>query len=305
MNYKKISNRIIKKYSSIAKYILPNSFKQVLSEQTTKDLDIFFFKLLSDLNVISLIECGANEASASMKAIEKGINSLGIEANPFTFEKITPKSSKKFSKLNFGLGEKNGSMTFYIPKSNQTAANATFKPKQNVIYDTRKIEVKKLDDVLKETDYINSPFALWIDVEGMQKEVLNGAIKTLQNDNCKIIKIEVEDQYLFGNQKWLANDVINFFDKLDYEIVFRDFEYEKQNNLFLVNRNLSLSLIDKFLKIFYNKIKPIGIKDTIQSLYNKKDYKREIKAITLFLLGKRIGHKISAMAGSVSSRKLK
>ena len=202
MNYEEITQNIIKKYSSIAKYILPHSFKQVLCEWTTKDLDLLFFKLLYDLNINSLIECGANEASASMRAKEIGVNALGIEANPYTFEKITPKSCKKFSKLNFGLGDENGSMIFYISKSNHTAVNATFKPKQNVNYNTRKVEVKRLDDLIENTDYINSPFALWIDVEGMQKEVLNGAIKTLQNYNCRIIKIEVEDQPLFGDQKW-------------------------------------------------------------------------------------------------------
>ena len=287
-------------------YLMPKSFKNVLCEKTPKNLDDYFFKILKKLRFDSLIECGANEASASMIANKIGLDALAIEANPETFQQVTPPENKKFKKLNFGLGSKAGLLRFYIPKKNRTAGNATFKPRKGKEYVSSNVNVKKLDEILEQTKYVDSSFALWIDVEGMQYEVLIGASTTLRNKNCKLIKIEVEDLALFQKQKWVSKDVIRYLERLDFELIYRDFEYDEhsQYNLLFIRRDILDYHDSKFLdQGIFNK-KPIGIKDCLSNLLKTipERSKSLAKALVLMLFGKKFGHRITAFAGSKSSK---
>ena len=81
-------------------YLLPYSYHQLLGKSTAKHLDDNFFQILEAANVGSLIECGANEATASMRANSMGLQALAIEASPETFQKITPQSTNNFEKIN-------------------------------------------------------------------------------------------------------------------------------------------------------------------------------------------------------------
>jgi len=178
---------ILKIHKGWVKYILPYSYMVNLAERTAKQLDYIFFQQLNLLNIKSLIECGAYEATASIMANKVGINALAIEANPETFEKITPKQTKKFLKINCGLGDKNETLDFYVPQQKSRRTGSTFIPKKDENYFIKKVPIKKLDDVILNYSYVSSPFALWIDVEGMQKQVLKGgglytAKSKLQND---------------------------------------------------------------------------------------------------------------------------
>jgi len=297
-----ITKNIIEEHQSFAMYVLPHSFRQLLGRLTASKLDEHFFDTLKTLGVKSLIECGANEATASLMANKIGIDALAIEANPETYEKVTPPSNEKFSKLNFGLGDKSGSLKFYMPTENHTAGSATFKPKKGVEYHTSNIPIKRLDELLECTKYVDLSYALWVDVEGMQYEVLLGGSDTLMNRDCKIIKIEVEDKEIFEGQKWLSRDVIYYLDKLEFELVYRDFEYASQYNLLFVKRD-AIDIINPELSnaLFFQR-KPIGIRDCIINLLEEKQLKREVKALVLLLLGKKLGNKLAAIAGSEASK---
>ena len=102
---------LTKKFKSEYKllhYFFPYTSEKLLGPNTTKYLDILYFDLLEKLNIKSLIECGAYEASASIEAIKRGCNAIAIEANPNTFKKITTKSKEKLNVMNIGLSEKEG-----------------------------------------------------------------------------------------------------------------------------------------------------------------------------------------------------
>ena len=60
-----------------------------------------------------------------------------------------------------------------------------------------KVKVVKLDDLVKEYNFGFKPGALWIDVEGYQKQVLEGAKDYFDNPKLLIVKIEVESLELF------------------------------------------------------------------------------------------------------------
>ena len=309
MNFSQVTEKIREQYSSVAGLLMPVTFLNLLGRETTKNLDEKFFKLLKTLDVNSLIECGANEASASMLANSMGLKALAIEANPETYQKVTPPSNKDFEKLNFGLSDKEGLLEFYTPVNNSTAGNATFRPSEDKEYHVSSVQVKRLDELLEPTRYADSPFALWIDVEGMQFEVLNGALETLKNQNCKMIKIEVEDLAFFGGQRWLSRDVVNFLEKLDYVLIYRDFEYGAQYNLLFLRCNI----FDYFdLDLFYQgafQKKQFSNRELIFTAAKNffknplKAIKIKLKALVTLLFRKRLGNKISAAFGSRASKK--
>lgn len=284
MNLSQITEKVREQYSSSAGFLMPVTYSAIFGRETTKYLDENFFKLLKVLDIYSLIECGANEASASMLANSMGLKALAIEANPETFQKVTPPSNKDFEKVNFGLSDKDGLLEFYTPVNNPTAGNATFRPSKGKDYHVSSVQVKRLDELLEPKRYAASAFALWVDVEGMQFEVLNGALETLKNQNCKMIKIEVEDSALFGGQRWLSRDVVNFLEKLDYVLIYRDFEHESQYNLLFLKRSAFETFdLDEFYQDVFQKKQISNAKLVYTAVRNivrhpKKAFKIKLKA---------------------------
>ena len=59
-----------------------------IKKSTVINLDELFFKLLEIYSIQGLIECGANEASASKRFVKNGHKAIAIEANPFTAENL-------------------------------------------------------------------------------------------------------------------------------------------------------------------------------------------------------------------------
>ena len=106
--------------------LFPFSSKRLLGINTTKELDRLFFKLLKPMNIDYLIECGAHEASASLNFINQGGKSIAIEANPFVYNNITPKSNENLIAINKALSNKKGKLDFFFPKNNNKPDNQLF-----------------------------------------------------------------------------------------------------------------------------------------------------------------------------------
>lgn len=231
------------------------------------------------------------------------MNALAIEANPTTFKEITPNADGKFAKLNIGLSDSDGWLNLHIPKNHATDGSSTFKPSKRRDYETTRVQTKKLDDVLDGSIYVEGSFALWVDVEGMQKEVLTGAARVLENDNCKLIKIEVEDECFFSGQAWLANDVYKHLKGLGYELVFRDFEYIGQYNLLFVKGDMLEQVNTRLLRNFI-EIRPISVSLMLQQSLIWARCVHWIKVTLIRVVGENLGHKIAAAAGSRSSKEI-
>jgi len=201
----------------------------------------------------------------------KGINALAIEANPITFKNVTSKIDEKIKLINVGLGSDSGEIEFYVPKTNNTAGDATFNPRLNVEYDVMSITVKSLDDIIKSESIGKKATALWIDVEGFQKQVLAGASQFLNNQNCLLIKIEVENKAFFEGQI-LSEEVDTILHKCGFAPVMCDFEYGLQFNVVYVKKNYIDCLADIIQKSHY-KIS----KNNITILEIMKIYGRSLK----------------------------
>ena len=66
--------------------------------------------------------------------------------------------------------------------------------------------------------------ALWVDVEGFQKEILHGARNYLKNPNLLLLKIEVETKIFFQGQI-LSEEVNEILEEHGFEPIFCDFEF--------------------------------------------------------------------------------
>lgn len=110
-------------------------------------------------------------------------------------------------------------------------------PKNDIEYEKINVKTERLATILNSNSIKDQEIALWIDVEGMQKEVLKSSDNYLKN-NCKLIKIEVETKELFNGQKWLYSDIIYFLSQNDFLPIYRDFEYINQFNVLLIKKKI-------------------------------------------------------------------
>ena len=288
--------------SKLFHFFFPYTSEKLLGPDTAKYLDILYFNLFKKLDIQFLIECGAYEASASIEAIKRGCGALAIEANPNTFEKITPKTSGKLTSINIGLNDKKEYINFYFPKENDTEISSTFQKKEEIEYNTVKVLTQPLDTVVKDFDLISNPFVLWIDVEGFQKQVLFGAKNILSNKNCKFIKIEVEEVEKFKGQLFLKEEIEDFLYNYNFIPVFRDFEYDYQFNVLFIKKEYYSEVSNQIeLTINESVANSINLYKILHLISDKKNFISEMKKLTISLFGKKFGNYLATLLGSKSS----
>jgi len=115
-----------------------------------------------------------------------------FEPNPKIFKILKRQMPKNVSVYPYALSNTSGSSDLRIPKgrrgySNQGASLSSVKPMDQ--FDSLAIQTKKLDDM-----DINNVGFLKIDVEGFEKEVLEGASQLIKSDRPSMI-IEIEEKH--------------------------------------------------------------------------------------------------------------
>ena len=280
---KETNNRILRK-------LFPYCYMRILGKISTKELDNLFYKFLTKLKIDTLIECGAHEATASLFFEKKGGTSIAIEANPFVYKNITPKSKGNFRSFNLALSNTNEDLILYYPKKNINSAQSTSNKKKGIVYDSVKVQSKKLDDLLRDQLSEIKNLALWLDVEGHQYEVLQGSTISLRN--TKIIKIEVESKELFKGQKWDYTKINNFLTENNFSPVYRDFEYEFQFNILYISNDYLLNTEMAINSAKNNLKNKINFFDIITLLTKRKHFFSEAKHFVFNLFGFRLGTKV-------------
>lgn len=186
------------------------------------------------------IDVGANVGHYSLLAA--GIceaEVVAFEPIPTTFSKLKRNInlnnlSAKIKILNIGVGEENSFLFF---TTNRTVMNSVAIESDT---ETVKVEVRKLDDELKQKD----PIFLKIDVEGFEYFVLNGATEILKNKNLQYIIIELNGSTLkFGHTNQEIFDLLVSYD-------FVPIRYDAKNRITRVMESFNE---DKFNTIFVKK----------------------------------------------------
>ena len=302
----KIGENFLFNYSIIEIFLSKNLPKKVGQKQnlyrklSTKLLDKYFFILVSKLDVSEFYECGAHEASASINFASHG-KSIAIEANPYTFENKTLLAANHgVTTLNLALGAKNTKSSIFIDLENITSP-ATSLLNNKLNFKKIQVPMDTLDNIVKLYSQPKSILALWIDVEGSTYDLLLGATKSLKSKNCRIIKIEMESEVLWTNQKTFI-DLNNLLNKYDFELVYRDIQRTNQFNAVYVKRDYLYLIKDEIINYWSDFL---NLKFSyINYMYLAYGKLHKLKLVILKLKFLRVlVHFISFLLGSKSSRK--
>lgn len=183
------------KYNGIENTVLRNSFILIKRYKPNQ----------VNLNVIDI---GANFGYLSAvwaSSIAKEGNVIAFEPNKNIFDCIekTIKANNfqdRFKAYNLAVGNKNKTIQLNV---SQLSSNSE---SMESAINSYEVEMIKLDSVL-ENEKLDEVDIIKIDVDGIELEILNGAIQTLKT-NSVIVIVETNDDYR----------IIEFFKQLDYII---------------------------------------------------------------------------------------
>lgn len=194
-------------------------------------LDELFFTLIAELSITNLLECGAHEGTASKTFLSNGgERAITIEANPDVFERKTRKiESLGAEVINIGLADTPGHLNFHIPEGNLGAASFRQKRAGEAYVEVPTTTI----DTLHRDKKIKGPVALWVDVEGFAFEVLSGAEKTLADPQTLLLKVEMEDNARWIDQKTFL-ETAPLLENAGFAPIFSDMEYVYQFNVIYV-----------------------------------------------------------------------
>lgn len=186
------------------------------------------------------IDVGANVGHYSLLAAGVcNAQVMAFEPIPLTFSKLNRnvalnKLSDRIKTYNIGIGNENSFLNF---TTNRDVMNRVAHKNET---DFLRIQVKKLDDILKD----KSPVLMKIDVEGFEYFVLKGATTTLEKESLKYIIIEMNNSTL--NFGYTNEEVLEFL----FSYGFKPIQYDVKNKK--INEVESYNL-DKFNTIFIRK----------------------------------------------------
>lgn len=272
--------------------------------QTGFLIEEYFFNLCTVLKVNLLIECGAHDATTSMKFTKtQGRSALAFEANPYVYERFKSNINPRLIEyVNIGLASQPGSLQLNIPShtpkswSMQSSFSKTIEFSD---FEQVTVNVDSLDNLASRKIEVTST-ALWIDVEGFGYSVLEGASEILRNKNCKLIFIEVQDRAFWDNEQ-NALEICKYLSDFDFIPIVRDCPLADLYNIIFVKSPEIGKILTITNRFWFDstRIRPI-----FWDARPFRFYLSLLKRFILFLGARRFDatiHRISKFFGSRSS----
>ena len=188
-------------------------------------------KVLKDLlrNVHTIIEIGSHNGNDT-KILHKSFPAAEIhtfEANKDLYDRyLLGLQSDKIKIINKAVGNKNGTVTFYIDKNlkGNAGASSVLKSSSNYLRHHIKKEESRQVDMIRMEDYIkNNEISkinlLWMDIEGYEFYVLNDSINILRD--IQYIYLEVNFQP-FRKDTVLFPIIHKFMTKYKFELIYKE-----------------------------------------------------------------------------------
>ena len=242
--------------------------RKIFRKRSIDLLGELFHRLCMHLEVVTLVECGAREASASARFVGAGLKrrAVAFEANPYTYAEFTEKvSGPRLITVAEGLGEDVGVLDLAIPKRGQglpTAGCASFRPSgSSEDFTTVSVPVTTLDRAVNRFA-ITAPVALWIDVEGTAREVLRGGEMLLQ-ESAEMVLIELETEQ-FWKGAALAPELAEMLHAHNFVPVARDFQAEHQFNVLYLKASrvdASQPLVERYM---FAMLRPVSAAERLR-----------------------------------------
>jgi FkbM family methyltransferase len=220
--YLPLSNRIFKNELEIKNPILLNFNKNIIAKvkiaKTNLELNIndihqrnYYFNILNNKKTIDelimdnflknedvVFDIGANIGYTSLKYIESGAKQVySFEPVSYVFEKLAKIEEEKIKVFNLALYDKETELN--IKLSTKHIQGNTIKKEMVSIFPKvfgenikeEKIKTTTLDIFCKKNNIF--PTFIKIDVEGAEKEVIEGAKETLKTNPPRFLQIEIYD----------------------------------------------------------------------------------------------------------------
>jgi len=210
----------------------------LLQSATGVLMENLFFNLSKKLQCNQIIECGAHDAITSRRFVNENSGiALAIEANPFVYAKYQNQyTNSRVDYRSIGLAKTPAKLEMNIPghHTDESSLEGSLKKRDDFKnYRTVEINVDTLDNV--SGNFIDTnPTCLWIDVEGLGGEVLEGAQKVLSNSNLKMIYIEVQEDQAYYSDEPSALQISEMLAHYEFVPVARDYPASNLYNLLFV-----------------------------------------------------------------------
>lgn len=260
--------------------------------RSAKALEQLYFRLLRALSPELFVEVGAKSASCSRRArryLKEG-RIIAFEANPFTFERFDKEYDHAALQIEYrsmAISDCDAPKSLRVCLDDQGHpqgdGRASLLRRKEDTSSWRDIEVAStaLDQVVN--DSTAERCALWLDVEGANKEVLNGGEGALKK--AALVFIRVEESPVWSEQ-WLRPEVDQTMWRAGLLPIARDFGSENRHNVIYMRQesvysdagNVAEARPRRYIAEYYSEIgarerdpNPIGnIKEKLRSMWNKE-----------------------------------
>lgn len=229
---------------------------------SVKKFDEIFIKIITEIIPCNyFIEAGAYEGETSrlIQSLLPNANVYAFEANKYNYLHFKDLfKNSKANYLNLAVSDKNDIISFNIQKTKKGKYIDKIKGNNSILlrnedevdYENILVQSITLDNYFKNKIKYNDNIALWMDLEGIAYQALEGSFNILKN--VYAIKIEVESYQYWKNQK-LNTDVTKLLLTHGFFEIMCDFETSNQFNILFCKKNVIEN--NDFQKLIKNLIK--------------------------------------------------
>ncbi|PQJ80410.1 FkbM family methyltransferase [Polaribacter porphyrae] len=181
--------------------------------------------LIKTNGINKILDVGANSGQYAQQIFDLGFSGkiLSFEPVPSIYKKLLKNSSKKtnWEAFNFGLGNKDVELDINISENTYSTSLLKIMPNhvksapESKVVSTEKVIIKKLDTIFDEVVDDQDSVLLKIDVQGFEKNVLEGAENTLRK--IKGIQIEMSIEELYQNET-LFSEMLVYIESLGFSL---------------------------------------------------------------------------------------
>ena len=182
-------------------------------------------KLVRGKKIDTLLDIGANSGQYASLMREYGYkgNIISFEPLKDAFEELKMNSIKDNNWLvnNYAIGDKNATSLINIAGNSFSSSILDMLPShlnsapESKYVAKEEIQIKKLDSIFDSFIKNGDKVMMKIDVQGFEKNVLDGANKSL--NRIEIIQLEMSVIPLYENEMILV-DMINYLDNKNYKL---------------------------------------------------------------------------------------
>jgi FkbM family methyltransferase len=214
--------------------------------RSNRDLEELFFHLVKLLKPDLFVEAGAKDAESSRRARRyvPDARIVAFEANPYTYRRFERLYRRRNAKLgveylHLALSDSPGTRVFNVRRaaSGRPVADGQgsllLREDHEPGHERVSVRTTTLDTHFRGPEH--GTCAMWVDVEGAGRLVLQGGTELLSSVDFLII--EVQDRDYWGGA-WLRKDVIRFFSERGLVPVARDFQSRYLYNVVFLRKPL-------------------------------------------------------------------